>query len=67
MPFLATIFKECRKQADRNEIQSPFVMYISMLFLWCWPCTFACQWFIHLDPLWNRLQEGYVVAVEGYC
>jgi len=62
MPILATIFKECRQQSDRNEIHCSFVIYVSMLCLWCWPCTFACEWFIHLDPFWIRLQEGYVVG-----
>ena len=48
MPILATVFKECREQADRNEIHSPFVMCINMICFWCWPLTFACEWFIHL-------------------
>ena len=66
-PSLVTVFKECRKQSDRNDIHSSVVMYINMFCLWCWPCTIACEWLIHLDPSWNRLQEGYAVADKGYC
>lgn len=61
MPILATVFKECGQQSDKNEIHCSFVMYINALIVLL--AMFIYMWMVHT----LRLKEGYVVTDEGYC